>query len=220
MVVKVKKTAGGFTLIEVLIALAITAFVAAIAYASLSAVISGVESTRQVALRTYELDRAFMIISRDLRQFSHRPIRDEFGQWEPAMAGGPLARFLLSFTRSGWHNPNKHPRSHLQRINYLLEDEALWRESYSVLDRVGDSKPQKVKLLDGVEDMTIGFLGSLSMVEMSNDGRNLDSGNWPENWVLDTSNPGADLAPPVAVEIRLQLDDWGELRRLYELPPL
>ncbi len=207
----------GFTLIEVLIALAITAFVATIAYSGLSAVISGVESTRATATATYELDRAMMILSRDLRQFIERPIRDEFGQVEPAMQGGPLARHLLSFTRAGWHNPNQHPRSNLQRVNYLVEEGALWRESYAVLDRVSDSKPQRVRLLDGVQEIRIGFLSSLNGVERGNDGKTLDTRNWAENWVIDTSIPGVDLPAPAAIEIRLELEGWGELTRLYEL---
>lgn len=209
---------GGFTLIEVLIALAITAFVATIAYSSLSAVISGVESTRAAATATYELDRALMIISRDLRQFTARPVRDEFGQEEAAMQGGPLARHLLSFTRAGWHNPNQHTRSNLQRVNYLVEESALWRESYLILDRVGDSEPQRVKLLDGVEEMRIGFLSSLAAVESGNDGKTLDTRNWIENWIVDTSTPDVELPPPAALEIRLELEGWGELTRLYELP--
>ena len=129
MSVMVKKPAEGFTLLEVLIAMAITAFVALIATTSLSRVLDGVESLRASADRTYEVNRAWMIISRDLRHFVERPVRDEFGEIEPALLGGPLARFALSFTRAGWHNPNAHPRSNLQRVNYRLEDEALWRDS-------------------------------------------------------------------------------------------
>ncbi len=53
----------GFTLVEVLIALSITAFVSMIAYSSLSSVISGVESMRESTDRTYEINRAWMIIS-------------------------------------------------------------------------------------------------------------------------------------------------------------
>ena len=74
----------GFTLVEVLIALAITAFVSTIAYTSLSTVISGAESTRTAAERSYAINRAWMIISRDIGQFVARPVRDEFGELEPA----------------------------------------------------------------------------------------------------------------------------------------
>ncbi len=210
----------GFTLVEVLIALGITAFVSVIAYTSLSTVITGVESTRETTRRVVEVNRAWSIISRDLRQFVPRPVRDEFGEEEPAMAGGPAARFALSFTRTGWHNPADHPRSHLQRVNYRLEDGALWRDTYPVLDRAGDTSAREVRLLEGVEYMTIAFLGSLAGVETADDSVSLETRDWPENWVADTSTPGATLAPPAAVEIRLQLEDWGEMRRLYALPPL
>ena len=213
-----RRVQNGFTLIEVLIALAITAFVATIAYASLSSVISGVESTRAAAEQTYELDRALMFISRDLRQFAARPVMDEFGQREPAMSGGPLARYTLSFTRNGWHNPKQIKRSNLQRVNYLVEEDALWRESYLVLDRLGDSEPQRVKLLDGVEELTVAFIASVDAVDTQNDGKTLDTRNWVQNWVVDTSITDVELSPPAAIEVRLQLEGWGELSRLYELP--
>jgi general secretion pathway protein J len=208
----------GFTLIEVLIALSITAFVATIAYASLSSVISGVESTRAAAQQTYELNRALIFISRDLRQLVARPVMDEFGQREPALTGGPLARFTLSFTRNGWHNPKAVNRSNLQRVNYLVEEGALWRESYFVLDRLGDSETQRVKLLDGVEEFTVAFIASVEAVDTQSDGKTLDTRNWEQNWVVDTSVVDAVLSPPAAIEVRLQLEGWGELSRLYELP--
>jgi general secretion pathway protein J len=215
-----RKGSVGFTLIEVLIAMAITAFVSMIAYTSLSTVLTGVEQMRKSADRIYEVNRAWMIVSRDLRQFANRPVRDEFGEVEPAMTGGELARFGLSFSRTGWHNPNAHPRSNLQRVNYRIEDEALWRDSYAVLDRAGDSEPETVLLLDEVEWMELAFLGSLDGVESQRDEHSLDTTSWPENWVLDASTPGSPLNPPVAITITLKLADWGEIRRLYALPPL
>ncbi len=53
---------AGFTLVEVLIALAITAFVSMIAYTSLSTVMTGVERLRENTDRIYAVNRAFMII--------------------------------------------------------------------------------------------------------------------------------------------------------------
>lgn len=212
--------AAGFTLIEVLIALAITAFVSAIAYSSLSSALQGVESTRQTANRTYEINRAWMIISRDLRQFVARPVRDEFGEVEPAMYGGPGARFALSFTRTGWHNPNGIARSHLQRVNYRLEDGALWRDTYAVLDRAPDTEPQQVKLLEGVEYLDLLFLASLQQVQATGDKLELETRNWADSWIANAGAPGEELPPPVALEFILELDDWGEMRRLYALPPL
>ena len=214
------RATSGFTLIEVLIALAITAFISAIAYSSLSTSLDAVERTRVTAQRTAEVNRAWMIISRDLRQFVARPVRDEFGQVEPALVGGAAARFALSFTRTGWHNPNDNPRSNLQRVNYRLEDGALWRDTYTVLDRAPDSAPQQVRLLEDVEALDLAFLGNLAEVQPGARGIELETRDWPDSWVTDTSAPGSELAPPVALEFRLQLKDWGELRRLYALPPL
>ena len=105
-------------------------------------------------------------------------------------------------------------------MNYLLEDETLWRESYAVLDRAGGTEPSKVKLLEGVENLELGFLGALGAVETGSESTTLKTRNWAENWVVDTSAPGTALAPPIAIEIRMQLEDLGEIRRLYELPPI
>lgn len=212
------KRPGGFTLVEVLIALAITAFVSTIAYTSLSTVITGMESTRENSERAYAVNRAWMIITRDLRQFVNRPVQDEFGDREPALQGGPAARFPLSLTRGGWHNPVALPRSTLQRVNYRLEDEALWRDSYPVLDRAGDTEPLSVMLLDGVEDLQLAFLASRDLAR--GNASSLDTRQWPENWIADSSQPNSELQPPLAIELSLQLSDWGEMRRLYELPGL
>jgi general secretion pathway protein J len=206
--------------VEVLIALAITAFIAAIAYSSLSTALQAVESTRATAQRSYELNRAWMIISRDLRQFVARPVRDEFGQVEPAMAGGTAARFPLSFTRTGWHNPNDIQRSNLQRVNYRVEDGALWRDAYTVLDRAPDTAPQQVRLLEGVEVLELVFLGALADARSVGQGIELETRDWQGNWVADTSAPDTELPPPAALEFRLQLEDLGEMRRVYALPPL
>jgi general secretion pathway protein J len=211
---------AGFTLVEVLIALAITAFISAIAYSSLSSALAAVESIRVTAQRTYEVDRAWMIISRDLGQFVARPVRDEFGEVEPAMLGGAAARFPLSFTRTGWHNPVGNRRSSLERVNYRVEDGALWRDSYPVLDRAPDSAPRQVRLLEDVEVLELVFLGALTEVESTGRGIELDTRGWQGSWVSDTSAPDAELTPPVALEFRLQLGDLGEMRRIYALPPL
>lgn len=206
---------AGFTLLEVLIAMAVTAFIAAVAYTGIATVIGGAEQLREVGERTRDMNRAFALLDRDMRQFVHRPVRDEFGFLQPALMGGPLAPVTLALTRDGWHN-NDLPRSELQRVHYYVEEGQLWRAYYTVLDRAVDSEPQETVLLDGVEALDIRFLQQLESLSMD---RNLvaDTRNWPTSWMTE---PGASpIAPPVALELRLSLEDLGELRRLYVLPP-
>lgn len=209
----------GFTLLEVLIAMAITAFIAVAAYTSLSTVISGVDRTREQGDRLHEISRAFGVLSRDLRLVVDRPVRDEFGQVVPALTGGPLARELLSLTRAGWHNTTGAPRSALQRIAYRLDGTALYRLSYPVLDRTPVGEPREVLLLEGVEEIRFTFLPSLARLEVDRDGR-VDRRQWLENWVQDLSQPDLVPPPPVAVAVDVTLEDLGVIERLYVLPAL
>ena len=208
----------GFTLIEVLIALAITALVATLSFSSLSAVLSSVESLRGRGERVTGINRAWTIISRDLRHFVPRPVRNEFGRSEPPLWGGEAAGDSLAFTRGGWHNPNQQLRSSLQRVHYRLEDNVLWRDSYAVLDRATDSEPQGARLLEGVQYFEMAFLPRGQTLP----NEDIDTRGWPDAWGLDTV--GVDAAttaltePPRALELRLTLEDWGEVRWIYELP--
>lgn len=208
----------GFTLVEVLIALAVTAFVAAAAYAGISTVISGVERTREVAERTASINRALALISRDLRQFVDRGIRDEFGQDQPGLTGGRLARFPLTLTRAGWHNSAGHARSSLERVAYVFEGGALWRLRYPVLDRAGGTQPARVLLLEDVDGIELRFLGDIAALRAGN-ATLVETRDWDTSWVSDVSQPGGVTLPPAALELRLDLADVGLLTRLYALPP-
>lgn len=204
----------GFTLIEVLIAMAITALVATLSFSSLSSTLNSVEGLRSQGERISELNRAWMLLSRDLNQFVSRPIRNEFGAIEASMYGGESAENSLVFTRTGWHNPGPLTRSHLQRVRYVLEDDTLWRESFRVLDRTTETEPQRVALFSNVSRFEMAFLAGSTEVTQGE----FDSDDWPSAWGVGAS--GDDVSPPQAVELRLELLDWGELRWLYEIPYL
>ena len=209
--------ARGFTLIEVLIAMAITAFIAAAAYAGVSNVLLGAEQLQAAGDRTRDINRAMSLLERDFRQFVNRPVRDEFGGRQPGMTGGPLALFPLSMTRSGWHNSLELPRSDLQRVHYYIEDEALWRAYYTVLDQAVDTQLQRVRLLDGIENFELRFLPALQNLEVDRD-LIVDTRAWAPNWVPEPGTSATNFLPPIAVELRLELADLGSLRRLYALP--
>ena len=61
------------------------------------------------------------------------------------------------------------------------------------------------------------FLSSTARLESD---RNdvIDRRDWQENWVADLSQPGQLPAPPVAVEVVMEIAGLGEIRRTYVLP--
>lgn len=210
---------SGFTLLEVLIAMAITAFVSVLSYQTLSTVITGIESARGGAERLHEINRAFNIMSRDIRQITNRPVLDEFGQLASAVSGGALARDPLRLTRSGWHNTTGSPRSTLQRVAYRLEEGQLLRLTYPVLDRTTAIEPYETVLLEDVETLEFRFLAGINELEVDRN-QSIDRRFWQENWVAEVGFTNRLIAPPAAIELRITLQDWGELERLYVMPAL
>ncbi|MDG1684198.1 MAG: type II secretion system minor pseudopilin GspJ [Luminiphilus sp.] len=212
-----KFKARGFTLIEVLIAMAITALVAIVSYSALSAAISSAEALRISTERARDIGQVMAILSRDIRQVAKRPVIDEFGQRMPAVLGGALARDELTLTRAGWHNSTGAPRSTLQRVHWWIEDETLWRGYFPVLDRTVGTERIETAVLNEVEGFEVRFLPSLAMLEINRDDV-IDRKNWEDSWVADVSQPNQGLPPPAAVEVTMEVSGLGEVKRLYVLP--
>ncbi len=196
--------ASGFTLLELLVALAVFAMVSLMAYSGLRAVLQSKQVTEQHAQRIQHLQSAVLMLERDLSQVALlRGIRDEYGDRQEALRTADFGSITLEFTRAGWRNPISMPRSTLQRVAYGVEEESLRRFSWTVLDRAQQGTPNQVVLLDGVRDMRLRYLA--------------ETGEWHDQW------PPAGLAQtsavpfPQALEIILELEDMGEIRRLLPL---
>jgi general secretion pathway protein J len=212
-----RHVASGFTLVEVLVAMAITALISMMAYTALSSALSGAESMRAAATRAHEINQALSMLSRDLRQVVNRPVVDEFGQLSPALSGGELAPDALVLTRAGWHNSTGAPRSALQRVRWWLEDDQLWRGYFPVLDRTAGTEAVETTVLNDIARFEVRFLPSLSVIQSD---RNdvIDRRNWQDNWIADLSRPGQLPKPPAAVEVVMEVVGLGEVRRTYVLP--
>jgi general secretion pathway protein J len=216
-IVGVRQISTGFTLLEVLVAMAITALISVVAYGALSSALSGAESVRSAAVRSHDINQTLTLLSRDIRQVVNRSIVDEFDQPAPALSGGVLTRYPLTLTRAGWHNSTGAPRSTLQRVRWWIEEDVLWRAHFPVLDRTPGTEAIETAMLDDVEGFEVHFLPTIGDVKSDRDDV-IDDRNWRDNWILDVSQPGLDLPTPAAVEIVLQLAKVGEVRRLYVLP--
>ena len=213
----VRHVSSGFTLVEVLVAMAITALISVVAYGALSSALSGAESVRSAMVRSQDINQTLALLSRDIRQVVNRSISDEFDQRAPALSGGELSRYPLTLTRAGWDNSTGAPRSTLQRVSWWIEDDVLWRAHFPVLDRTPGTEAIETAMLEDVERFEVRFLPTINDVKSDRDDV-IDDRNWRENWVLDVSQPDLELPTPAAIEIVLQLARLGEVRRLYVLP--
>lgn len=196
-----------FTLIEVLVALAIFAILAALAYGALGQTLLSAEMLNTRMDRLQAIQKAVRFLSQDFLQLAPRPVRQELGEsMDPALLSDFRSEFAVQLTHGGWSNPAALPRGTLQRVAYRLEDDELVRYYWTVLDRTLSNEPVAVTLLDGVETLRFRYL--------------LDSGDWIEQWPPPTSpGPLGFRQRPRAVEIVLTLQDEGEFRRVIEIAP-
>lgn len=195
------KLKRGFTLLELLVALSIFSVLSVMAYGGLQTVITTKTSTQQAAERISEIQLVMMRISNDLRQAIPRKIRDEYGDFLYAMQSSNNSNETMAWTRAGYRNPARLIRSHIQRVAYKLEERKLFRLTWPVLDRAQDTKVMESEVLSNIELIEWRFL--------------TDKNEWISEWP-EQGNTNLD-AIPKAVEITMELQDWGKIRRLILL---
>lgn len=204
---------AGFTLIEVLVAVAIFALISAMAYGALNQVLR--VRDRVDAEREFwkSLSLTWLLIEDDLRQARARPVRDEYGNIQPAFVGQPtdtraLGSPSVMLTRGGVLITADMVRSDLQRVAWRLEeDHGLRRLTWPMLDRapVSTEPAAPTPLLTGVNEFKLRFLNS--------------DGRWLEVWPPLEQTAGnaavAALALPRGVEVTLDIQDRGRMTRLF-----
>lgn len=202
-----RKHRGGFTLIEVLVALTVFAIMSALAYGTLSQTMISAEILSARMDRLQAIQRTVRRVSQDFMQLAPRPIRDELGDgFSPALLTDIRTGFALELTRGGWTNSIALPRGTLQRVAYRLEDDELVRYHWNVLDRTLSNQVIGVTLLDDVESLVFRFMQ--------------ENGEWTEQWPpSQRAGPLGLRYRPRAVQMILTLLDEGEITRLIEVAP-
>lgn len=193
------KVLQGFTLLEVLVAMAISSFIYIGAYSLLDSVLRTDERISEKRIALEEVQRAFQMMQQDYEQILARSVR----------AGSEVGAAVeykdfdkkIEFTRIGWRNPIQRPRSTMQRVSYFVEDNILYREHWLVLDRVSESEAKKNKLLDGVESMHFRFFDHVQ-------------NQWLDQW---NKEPSDKQALPAAIEVTLKTNYFGDLVRVFRL---
>ncbi len=197
----------GFTLIEVLVALAIFGILSVLAYQALGQTFSNADLLNERMDRLRAIQQAMRVIGNDLRLAAPRPVREPLtGTLVPAVRTEPGTEFALEVTRGGWPNPAALPRGTLQRAQYRIDDGELVRLHWNVLDAGLSNEPVITVLLDDVESIVLNYLEP--------------GGNWTDQWPpFGMAGTQATRIRPHVVEVVLTLNDQGEIRRFFEVVP-
>lgn len=230
----------GFTLLEVLVAVSITALIGVASSQLLGNVIDTKQATDIRSEKLASLQRFNMVIGRDIEQIINRSIRDQYGDTQEALLLDN-GDYPIEFTRVGWRNSPvaTDPRSELQRVAYRAENidsdvcesarlrlqswgvlepegECLVRYFWPVLDRASNSEPLAQVVLEQVEGLEIEVLAQQESTAASDAGT-VQGQDWFTTWpVLDSGNNTRQV--PVAMRWRLTLPEIGEIERLWLLP--
>ncbi|MBL1432589.1 MAG: type II secretion system minor pseudopilin GspJ [Gammaproteobacteria bacterium] len=196
------KYSGGFTLIELLVAVLVFAVISALASGGFNAVLKTASRSEAQMTRLAELQKAMVIIARDVEQAVERPVRDGFGDTLPPFIGSQPTN-LLEFSRTGRGNPGQVARSHLQRIGYRYEEDILYRLSWAVLDRAQDTEPNEYELIKGINEIEIRYLDS--------------NREWQDQWPPLLTSPGTSNALPHGIEITLDIEGLGSVPRIFRI---
>lgn len=195
------KIQAGFTLLEMMIAVSITALIGISSTNLLSNIINTKKATDDRSEQLTSLQRFNQFVSRDAEQLVNRPIRDEYGDIQPALVLDGTD-YLAEWSRLGWRNSpiNENPRSIIQRVAFqtfdIDEDECeqakerlknwgnlspdglcLVRYFWHVLDRAGESEPTAQIVLDLIESIEIELLIESETIDNSSEESSNNSGN-------------------------------------------
>jgi general secretion pathway protein J len=193
----------GFTLLELLVSLAIFSVIYLVAYGTLSTILSGSQALKTEQKRWQQLDVVFTLMQEDLGFATERNIRDTNGYKIPALYGQPTdlrAESLptLEFSRAGLRVLSADRETGERRVAYRLKDGALYREMWPTLDRKYDAKPVDDRLLTEVKEFDLRFLNR--------------EGEWLVSWPDERHQ---EEILPVAIDVTINTQEDGEINRKF-----
>ena len=192
---------SGFTLIELVVAIAIFSVMAVFAYQGLRNFIAMRAKIEAHEGTFIELVTAFNLLEQDFASALPRPVRDELGAAVAAVngSGGPTPTFALT-CQSAWA-PLKEAGSDLRRVEYRLDHDTLIRRTWAVLDRLPDSKYTERALLRGLARIELQYFDTIQ---------------WVDAWPRTRGAPGLAQLPR-AVSVVVNFTDGRRIERVFML---
>src|SRR5690554_1060453 len=199
----------GFTLLEVMVAISITAVIGIGVWQVLNNAIASRDRVDELSESFDGLQRAMLLMERDIMQIVNRPARDIYGDFKLALTSREDDVSLM-LTRQGWRNPLGIRRSSLQRVGWEYTGSELRRRYWPTVDQGQEDNSQDLLLLDGVTAFDLRFMNDQNSWEPE----------WPPEQAMASLSPGTrpEIAFPLAIEITLEHERFGEIVRTFVLP--
>lgn len=193
----------GFTLIEILIALAVFAILATITSSVLYNAFTARSRVNEQSNRLNELQLAISLIQQDTSQTIERAIRTNEMTLSPAFIGQTN---YLEFTRDGVVNPGSiEKRSTLKRVAYGCQGGALVRRYWNTIDTINKNTYEEKLLLSHLTECHFGYLNQNLQILPE----------WREQAI--TLNQRKEPFPK-AIQVNVTLQDMGEINLLFTIP--
>lgn len=191
--------ARGFTLVEVLVALAILALTSLLAYRATAALADGETRLTGESARWRSLDAALARLEADLREAVPRASRVGDHREPPfVVTVDSDGNSAIVFSRAG-PEFSAEPGIAGQRIGYRLADGTLQIAYGAGLDTSSDAQSARYVLVDGIAAMRVDLLRS--------------DGAWAATW----PPPTAEAAIPRATRVQLVLSGGESIERWFAL---
>lgn len=184
----------GFTLVEMLVALAIFALLAAAGVAILRSSVATQSAIDMRLVQIGGMGRLHALLSSDLGQAADRPTRAPAGE-RPAFFGDAQR---MEFVRSGWSNLDGADRPDLQRVRWSFSGQALTRTGMRSLDG-GDEGSAAAPFYRSLASATFRY--------------RLADGGWRTAFSSTRDEP-----LPTAVELLLTPSRGAPIVMIFELP--
>ena len=193
---------SGFSLLEVLVGIAVLAVMSTIAFSALNQMTLSSSVLRDESESFSRLSLTLSLFEKDFRHAVPRSVRDLLGAETPAMQGNRLS---ASVTSAGISNPLEMQRSNLQRVEYVYDSGSLRRVTWPVLDRTQSTQPRIQVLLEDIEQLDLEFFDD-------------QTDEWTRTWPPIREATADTKAWPKAIRLILQSQIHGHIERLIVLP--